>query len=93
MIYPAIADRIHSAMDRRMDESPCAGRNVDLGTLYEEIKDENGTHFKCSMCLRTLSRLQRMEDHLRSIHGIGNRRVDNATLSVHNYTVRCEDDD
>ena len=51
-----------------MAESPC-DRTID--TLYEEIKDESGSHFQCSICLRTLSRLQRMESHLTSIHGIG----------------------
>ena len=57
-----------SSVAREMAESPC-DRTID--TLYEEIKDESGSHFQCSISLRTLSRLQRMESHLTSIHGIG----------------------
>ena len=30
-------------------------------TLYEEIKEDDRTFFKCSLCFRKLSRLQRIE--------------------------------
>ena len=42
-------------------------------TFYEEINQENGTKFKCLICHRTLSRKQRVEDHLRSLHSIGEK--------------------
>lgn len=48
-------------------------RNCDVHLHYEVLIDENGTHFKCSICLCTLSRMQRIESHLRSVHGIGEK--------------------
>lgn len=47
------------------------GNNCDVRSYYEVLVDENGSHFKCCICLRTLSRMQRVESHLTSIHGIG----------------------
>ncbi|KAJ7375117.1 hypothetical protein OS493_001855, partial [Desmophyllum pertusum] len=41
----------------------------DQSEDYEEIKAENGTYFRCLICLRRLSRMQRIESHLSSIHG------------------------
>ena len=39
--------------------------------LYAEVKEGNRTYFKCSICFRKLSRLQRIESHLKLVHGKG----------------------
>lgn len=50
------------------------GKSIDLDTLYEEITNDSGTWFRCLICFRTLSRKQRIESHLSSIHGQGKCR-------------------
>ena len=54
-------------MVSRMDPS-CVG-NCAGNLLYTEINHENGTSFRCSICCRSLSRKQRIESHLSSVHG------------------------
>lgn len=39
--------------------------------LFEEIVQENKKLYKCSICLRLLSRKQRIESHLQLVHGKG----------------------
>lgn len=39
--------------------------------FYEEVVKDNRKYFKCSICQRLLSRKQRIECHLQSIHGKG----------------------
>lgn len=46
------------------------GNNTDVNLLHEVINYEGKTFFKCNICRRTLSRKQRLESHLSSIHGI-----------------------
>lgn len=46
------------------------GNNTDVNLLHEVINHEGKTFFKCNICRRTLSRKQRLESHLSSIHGI-----------------------
>ena len=36
--------------------------------LYAEVKEGNRTYFECSICFRKLSRLQRIESHLKRQH-------------------------
>lgn len=39
--------------------------------LFEEIVQENKKLYKCSICLRLLSRKQRIESHLQLVYGKG----------------------
>ena len=56
-------------------------------TLYEEIKEDDRTFFKCSLCFRKLSRLQRIESHLRIIHGKGEEFKMLRSISGNSYCL------
>ena len=65
----------------RMDPSyvgNCAGN-----PLYTEINHENGTSFRCSICCRSLSRKQRIESHLSSVHCKGKKLIHSFEQFLH----------
>lgn len=54
-----------------MSNDISANPGADDRPLYEEIVEENKKLFKCSICFRLLSRKQRIESHLQTVHGKG----------------------
>lgn len=49
-----------------------SGSNEDSQNVYyEEVFVDGRIKFQCLICKRTLSRKQRVEDHLKAIHYIG----------------------
>ena len=62
--------RFHDSFDSSMPD-PDGESDLDMTSFYELV-DENGENvFKCLICSRHLSRKQRIEGHLESIHGKG----------------------
>lgn len=49
------------------------GKSIDQ-PLYKEITNDSETGFRCLICFQTLSRKQRIESHLSSIHSQGECR-------------------
>ena len=56
-----------------LEPCPDSELNNDVNFLHVEIIDKNRTYYKCSICGRILSRKQRLETHLSSIHGKGDK--------------------
>ena len=64
--------------------------------LYAEVKEGNRTYFECSICFRKLSRLQRIESHLKLVHGKGesnNLKFASACRWRHVKDVKCPTSD
>ena len=47
--------------------------NNDVSSLYVETIDKNRSYYKCTICVRKLSRKQRLETHLSCVHGKGEK--------------------
>ncbi|EDO41939.1 predicted protein [Nematostella vectensis] len=60
--------------------------NPPPGPLYQEIFANNKKTYLCTLCNRSLSRLQRLDEHLQKIHGKRDSR--NLTLSGRDATFR-----
>lgn len=56
-----------------LESRPDDELNNDANSLYVEVIDKNRTYYKCTICGRILSRKQRLETHLSSIHGKGEK--------------------